>query len=70
LIALDHPARLVWSFVTALELGELYASIKACTHTVGTIDPRLLLALYRPYMYWWLANRVTLHNLEDYSSVI
>ena len=35
LIALDHPARLVWSFVTSLELGELYASIKACTHTVG-----------------------------------
>ena len=48
LIALDHPARLVWSFVTSLELGELYASIKACTHTVGRtpIDPRLLLALW------------------------
>ena len=47
LIAHDHPARLVWSFVTSLELGELYASIKACTHTVGRtpIDPRLLLAL-------------------------
>jgi transposase len=28
LIAPDHPARLVWSFVTSLELGELYASIK------------------------------------------
>src|SRR3954452_10672884 len=48
LIAPDHPARLVWSFVTSLELGELYASIKACTHTVGRtpIDPRLLLALW------------------------
>jgi len=48
LIALDHPARLVWSFVTSLELAELYASIKACTHTVGRtpIDPRLLLALW------------------------
>ena len=48
LIAHDHPARLVWSFVTSLELGELYASIKACTHTVGRtpIDPRLLLALW------------------------
>ena len=46
LIAHDHPARLVWSFVTSLELGELYASIKACTHTVGPIDPRLLLALW------------------------
>ena len=48
LIALDHPARLVWSFVTSLELGELYAAIKACTHTVGRtpIDPRLLLALW------------------------
>ena len=29
LIALDHPARLVWSFVTSLELSELYAAIKA-----------------------------------------
>ena len=48
LIAPDHPARLVWSFVTSLELGELYASIKACRHTVGRtpIDPRLLLALW------------------------
>ena len=48
LIALDHPARLVWSFVSALELGDLYASIKARTHTVGRtpIDPRLLLALW------------------------
>jgi transposase len=46
LIAPDHPARLVWSFVTSLELAELYASIKACTHTVGPIDPRLLLALW------------------------
>src|SRR3954463_16520191 len=48
LIAQDHPARLVWSFVTSLKLGELYASIKACTHTVGRtpIDPRLLLALW------------------------
>src|SRR4051812_16307542 len=45
LIAPDHPARLVWSFVTALELAGLYASIKACTHTVGPTDPRLLLAL-------------------------
>src|SRR3954463_8336395 len=48
LIAPDHPARLGWSFVTSLELGELYASIKACTHPVGRtpIDPRLLLALW------------------------
>jgi transposase len=48
LIAPDHPARLVWSFVTSLELDELYASIKACAHTVGRtpIDPRLLLALW------------------------
>jgi transposase len=48
LIAPDHPARLGWSFVTSLELAELYASIKACTHTVGRtpIDPRLLLALW------------------------
>jgi transposase len=48
LIALDHPARLVWSFVTSLELDTLYAAIKACAHTVGRtpIDPRLLLALW------------------------
>src|SRR3954465_2034936 len=48
LIAPDPPARLVWGFVTSLELAELYASIKACTHTVGRtpIDPRLLLALW------------------------
>src|SRR5689334_890626 len=48
LIALDHPARLVWSFVTSLELDALYAAIKACAHTVGRtpIDPRLLLALW------------------------
>src|SRR6185503_508569 len=48
LIAHDHPARLVWSFVTSLELDALYAAIKACAHTVGRtpIDPRLLLALW------------------------
>src|SRR5690349_25095677 len=48
LIALDHPARLVWSFVMSLELDVLYAAIKACVHTVGRtpIDPRLLLALW------------------------
>jgi transposase len=48
LIALDHPARLVWSCVTSLELGELYVSIKACAHTPGRtpVDPRLLLALW------------------------
>src|SRR3954464_3376458 len=48
LIGLDHPARLGWSFVTSLEMGELYAAIKACRHTVGRtpIDPRLLLALW------------------------
>jgi transposase len=48
LIALDHPARLVWSFVMSLELDALYAAIKACAHTVGRtpIDPRLLLALW------------------------
>src|SRR5690348_16431153 len=48
LIAPDHPARLVWSFVTSLELDALYAAIKACAHTVGRtpIDPRLLLALW------------------------
>ena len=48
LIALDHRARMVWSLVTALELAELYAWLKARTHTVGRtpIDPRLLLALW------------------------
>src|SRR4051795_12865673 len=48
LIAPDHPARLVWSFVASRELDALYAAIKACAHTVGrtSIDPRLLLALW------------------------
>src|SRR3954469_4836655 len=48
LIAPAHPARPVGTFVMSLELGELYAAIKACTHTVGRtpIDPRLLLALW------------------------
>ena len=44
----DHPARLVWSFVTGLELSELYAKIKARDDVAGrpTSDPAVLLALW------------------------
>jgi len=50
LIALVHPACLMWSFVRSLELSELYAFIKACSHTVerAPIDRCLLLALWLP----------------------
>lgn len=48
LIAADHPARLVWSFVGGLDLGMLYDAIQARTHTTGraAIDPALLMALW------------------------
>jgi transposase len=44
----DHRARMVWSFVSGLELSELYARIKARDDVAGrpTSDPAVLLALW------------------------
>jgi transposase len=48
LLAADHPARIVWAFVEGLDLGPLYAKIKAAGDQPGrsTIDPRILMALW------------------------
>ena len=48
LLAADHPARIVWAFVEGLDLGPLYAEIKAVGEIPGrpAIDPRVLMALW------------------------
>jgi transposase/ribosomal protein L34 len=48
LLAKDHRVRVVWDFVTSLDLGGLYARVKAREGGPGrpTIDPPLLLALW------------------------
>lgn len=48
LLADDHPARTVWAFVQALDLGPLYARIKSVDGRGGApaIDPAILVALW------------------------
>jgi transposase len=48
LLAADHPARSVWAFVQALDLGPLYAQIKSVEGGRGApaIDPAILVALW------------------------
>lgn len=48
LVVDDHPVRAVWSFVEGLDLGPLYAGIKARGETPGrpATDPRILVALW------------------------
>jgi transposase len=48
LIDAEHPARIVWSFVSGLDLSALYALIKAVEGQPGSpaIDPRLLMAIW------------------------
>jgi len=48
LIGADHPARLIWAYVSRLDLGELEARIKAREGVAGhpAITPRLLLGLW------------------------
>jgi transposase len=48
LIASDHPARLVWSFVGGLNLEPLYTAIKVREATAGrpAIDPAVLMTLW------------------------
>ena len=44
----DHPARTVWEYVEGLDLGELYAQIRAVEGRVGrdALDPRVPMALW------------------------
>jgi transposase len=44
----DHPARTVWEYVEGLDLGELYAQIRAVEGGVGrdALDPRVPMALW------------------------
>ncbi|NEV03005.1 transposase, partial [Bradyrhizobium uaiense] len=48
LIGEDHPARVIWSYVDGLDLGELEGRIKARGERPGhpATSPRLLLALW------------------------
>lgn len=48
LLPADHRARLVWEFVEGLDLGPLYAQIKAVEGHAGrpSIDPAILMALW------------------------
>lgn len=48
LVAEDHPARLIWSYVEGLDLSRFYADIKAVAGGAGRdpIDPKILLSLW------------------------
>jgi transposase len=48
LLAADHRVRVIWAYVARLDLGVLYAPIKAREGVPGhpPIDPRLMLALW------------------------
>jgi transposase len=48
LLALDHPARVIWRYVEQLDLSALEQAIRAREHTRGQApaSPRLLLALW------------------------
>jgi len=48
LLALDHPARVIWGYVERLDLSTLEGAIRAREHTPGQApaSPRLLLALW------------------------
>lgn len=48
LVAADHRVRLVWGFVEGLDLGPLYAAIKAVEGRPGhpPADPRIVVALW------------------------
>ncbi len=48
LLAMDHPARVMWRYVEQLDLGVLEGAIEAREHTPGQApaSPRLLLALW------------------------
>lgn len=48
LLGSEHPARVIWAYVARLDLGPLYAPIKAREGAPGhpPADPRLLLALW------------------------
>lgn len=48
LIEDDHPARIVWDFVTGLDLSELYAQVRAVEGHPGSpaIDARILMAVW------------------------
>jgi transposase len=48
LLAEDHPARAIWSFLEQLDLSAFYASIKAVVDRPGhpVSDPQVLLALW------------------------
>ncbi|WP_250847255.1 IS1182 family transposase [Aquisphaera insulae] len=48
LIPDDHPARVVWAYVEGLDLGPLYARIKAVRGRPGRapIDPKILMTLW------------------------
>jgi transposase len=47
LIAEDHPARTIWTFLERLDLSRFYAAIKSVLGRAGhpTTDPQVLLAL-------------------------
>jgi len=44
----DHRARVVWAYVDSLDLGPLYAKIRAVEGEVGrdAVDPKILMALW------------------------
>lgn len=48
LLAADHRARLVWAFVTSLDLEPFYGDIEVTRHVPGrtAIAPEVLLALW------------------------
>ena len=48
LIGPEHPVRIIWAYVQALDLRELEEAVRAREHTAGQapVSPRLLIALW------------------------
>jgi transposase len=64
LLALEHKARLFWSFVGRLDLSKFYGAIDACEHTPGRPppDPRIMVTLW---LYAYSENVGSARRLDE-----
>jgi transposase len=60
----DHPARIVWAFVSGLDLAELYARVKAVEGQPGSpaIDARILMAVW---LYATIDHQTSARRIAD-----
>ena len=60
----DHPARIVWAFVSGLDLAALYAQVKAVEGQPGSpaIDARILMAVW---LYATIDHQTSARRIAD-----